>query len=49
MAGSRKTEYEIAMLVGGQVQASFGNSINSVNSGFDAMMNMAENLKIKLH
>ena len=42
MAGSRKTEYEIAMLVGGQVQASFGNSINSVNSGFDAMVNMAE-------
>ncbi len=42
MAGSRRTEYEIAMLVGGQVQASFGNSINTVNDGFDRMASMAK-------
>lgn len=42
MAGSRKTEYEIAMLVGGQVQASFGNSINMVGDGFDKLASMAQ-------
>lgn len=42
MAGNRKTEYEIAMLVGGQVQASFGNSINMVGDGFDKLASMAQ-------
>ncbi len=42
MAGSKKTEYEIAIQVGGKVAASFGNSVKDVNSGFDAMTNMAK-------
>ncbi len=41
MAG-KKTEYEIAIEVGGKVAASFNNSISSVNSNFDAMVNMAK-------
>lgn len=42
MASSKKTEYEIALLVGGKVQASFGNSIKDVNNSFDSMTNMAK-------
>jgi len=42
MASSKKTEYEIAIQVGGKVAASFGNSVKDVNSGFDSMINMAE-------
>ena len=42
MASSKKTEYEIAIQVGGKVAASFGNSMNEVNSGFDSMVNMAK-------
>lgn len=41
MADSRRTEYEIAMLVGGQVQESFLSSINTVNDSFDKMVSMA--------
>ena len=43
MASNRKTEYEIALLVGGKVQASFQNSMKSVNSNFDSLTNMAKN------
>ncbi len=39
---SKKTEYEIAVQVGGKVAASFGNSVNDVNDGFNAMTNMAK-------
>ncbi len=42
MASSKKTEYEIAIQVGGKVAASFGNSVQNVNSGFDSMTNMAK-------
>ena len=42
MASSKRTEYEIAIQVGGKVAASFGNSMNEVNSGFDSMVNMAK-------
>ena len=42
MANSKKTEYEIALLVGGKVQASFGNSIKDVESNLDSMANMAK-------
>ena len=42
MASSKKTEYEIALLVGGKVQASFGNSIKDVNNNLDSMANMAK-------
>lgn len=42
MASSKKTEYEIAIQVGGKVAASFGDSMNEVNSGFDSMVNMAK-------
>lgn len=42
MAGSRKTEYELAMEVGGKVAESFGSSVREVNCGFDAMANMAK-------
>ncbi len=42
MAGSKKTEYEIAIQVGGKVAASFGNSVKDVNSGFDSITNMAK-------
>lgn len=42
MASSKKTEYEIAIQVGGKVAASFGNSMKEVNSGFDSMVNMAK-------
>lgn len=41
MANSRRTEYEIAMLIGGQVQASFGNSINEISKSFDQVASMA--------
>jgi len=41
MAGSKKTEYEIAIQVGGKVAASFGNSMKEVNNGFNSMVNMA--------
>lgn len=43
MASSRRTEYEIALLVGGKVQASFENSMKSVNSSLDSMTAMAKN------
>lgn len=43
MAGSKKTEYEIAIEVGGKVAASFNNSMKQVNSGFDAMAKQADN------
>jgi TP901 family phage tail tape measure protein len=39
---SKRTEYEIAMLIGGKVSESFGNSVNSVNSGFERMAGMAK-------
>lgn len=42
MASSKRTEYEIAIQVGGKVAASFGNSVQNVNSGFDSMTNMAK-------
>ncbi|MCM1307582.1 MAG: phage tail tape measure protein [Butyrivibrio sp.] len=42
MAGSRKTEYELAIQVGGKVAASFGNSVRDVGSGFDTITNMAK-------
>lgn len=42
MASSKRTEYEIAIQVGGKVAASFGNSVKEVNSGFDSMVNMAK-------
>lgn len=42
MAGSRKTEYELAIQVGGKVAASFGNSVRDVNNGFDSITNMAK-------
>lgn len=42
MASSKKTEYEIAIQVGGKVAASFGNSMKEVNNGFDSMVNMAK-------
>ncbi|MCM1187647.1 MAG: phage tail tape measure protein [Lachnospira sp.] len=42
MASSKRTEYEIAIQVGGKVAASFGNSMKEVNSGFDSMVNMAK-------
>lgn len=41
MAG-KKTEYEIAIQVGGKVAATFGNSVSNVNSGFEDMANMAK-------
>ena len=41
MAG-KKTEYEIAIEVGGKVAASFNNSISNINSSFDSMVNMAK-------
>lgn len=40
MAG-KKTEYEIALLVGGKVQSSFGSSIKNVESGINSLNNMA--------
>lgn len=42
MSGSKKTEYEIALQVGGKVAASFGNSVSEVNAGFDRMTSMAK-------
>lgn len=42
MAGSKKTEYEIAIQVGGKVAASFGNSVRDVGGGFDTITNMAK-------
>ena len=42
MASSKRTEYEIAIQVGGKVAASFGNSVQNVNSGFDSITNMAK-------
>lgn len=39
---SKRTEYEIALLVGGKVQASFGNSIKDVKNNLDSMVNMAK-------
>lgn len=42
MPSSKRTEYEIALLVGGQVQASFGNSINTVEDGFETLASMAQ-------
>lgn len=41
MAGSRRTEYEIAMQIQGEVAGSFGKSISNVNKEFDSMANMA--------
>lgn len=41
MAGSRRTEYEIAMQIQGEVAGSFGKSISNVNKGFDSMADMA--------
>lgn len=38
---AKKTEYEIALMVGGKVQASFGNSIKNVEQGIDSLNNMA--------
>lgn len=40
MAG-KKTEYEIALLVGGKVQSSFGSSIKNVENGINSLNNMA--------
>lgn len=40
MAG-KKTEYEIALLVGGKVQSSFGSSIKNVENGINSINNMA--------
>lgn len=42
MAGSKKTEYEIAIQVGGKVAASFGNSVRDVGGGFDTITSMAK-------
>lgn len=39
---AKKTEYEIALMVGGKVQASFGNSIKNVEQGIDSLNNMAQ-------
>ncbi len=38
---AKKTEYEIALMVGGKVQASFGNSIHNVEQGINSLNNMA--------
>lgn len=38
---AKKTEYEIALMVGGKVQASFGSSIKNVEQGIDSLNNMA--------
>lgn len=38
---AKKTEYEIALMVGGKVQASFGNSIRNVEQGINSLNNMA--------
>ncbi len=42
MSENKKTEYEIALQVGGKVAASFGNSVSAVNAGFDRMTSMAK-------
>lgn len=41
MAGSRRTEYEIAVQVGGSVEGSFNKSISHVNDSFESMADMA--------
>ncbi|RKJ18427.1 phage tail tape measure protein [bacterium D16-50] len=41
MAGSRRTEYEIAVQVAGSVEGSFNKSVSHVNDGFESMANMA--------
>lgn len=38
---AKRTEYEIALMVGGKVQASFGNSIKNAEQGIDSLNNMA--------
>ncbi len=42
MAGNKRTEYEIAIQVGGKIASSFGQSIQNINNNFDSITNMAE-------
>ena len=40
--GSKKTEYEIALQIGGKVQASFGKSIKEAEGNLDTLANVAK-------